>query len=186
MFYTKQKSSINIYYFFLLIKNIVNNNTKDITERQFEILILIELIQHFIVQSNDGDYETVQAVADGMFRGEILYCGKIVSRKAFIEDTCALAKKGYILSDMTEVDEMLMETPFITTITAKGYRLLEKFEKKAVKALKDNKKFVLIDFSGFELNINISLLGGFDVDFGDIKEVGDLFGKLVKRLIQKK
>lgn len=149
-------------------------NTNDITARQFETLVIVKILEDC---STSTDYGTISELAEKILNEDGLKLTDYSpNREQFIEDVCALTKHGYIVSDMVEPDDILDMIPDIDGITPKGQTVLAEFEPQAKEAIKGNKKFVLFD----NLNINISFLGGIDVNTNLFKSAGDFLKQFIK------
>lgn len=154
-------------------------STKDITERQLETLILMRFFEDFAKEN--PDYPTIKAVADGITMGEIQYTGTGYEYERFINDSFVLAKKGYIVSDMDEPDEIFDEIPQITEITQKGLEILAELEGETAEAVKAGNKIVLFE----NLNINLSLLGGIEFDINTPFRSGALIASIGKAILKR-
>lgn len=157
-------------------------DTKDITERQFETLMLLRALKEFIKENNEfGDLDDAVVA---------LMEGQSIDRDDFIKDICVLTENGYVCSDADEDNIAFDLLPEIEDITMKGVEILDNFVKQAVEKQTSDKKettktneFALVK----EVSFNFSLLGGMEFGFSLFKDADSLFkqfgakiGKLFK------
>lgn len=146
-------------------------NTKDITKRQFETLVLLRALKEFIKEDNEFDDLDDAVVA--------LMEGQSIDRDNFIKDICVLTENGYVRSDADEDSITFDELPLIEDITMKGVEILDNFVKQKVeKQTIDTKEFALVK----EISFNFSLLGGIELGVSLIKDADALFKQIGAKL----
>ena len=150
-------------------------NTKDITERQFETLMLLRALKELIKENNKFDDLDDAVVA--------LMEGQSIDRNNFIKDICALTENGYVCSDADEDNITLDQLPLIEDITMEGVRILNDFEKQLIENQTSEKEKTGNDFSLVnEVSFNFSLLGGIEIGVNLFKDADALFKQIGAKL----
>lgn len=157
-------------------------NTKDITDRQFETLLLLRALKEYA--EDDDEFDELDDAVGALVEGES------IDRADFIEDVYVLTEKGYVQSDADEENISFDLLPEIQDITAKGNEVLDNFLRETIKSKKKpqspetaklGNNYSLVN----EVSLNFNLLGGMEFDISLFKDSAKLFKAIAKKVIGK-
>lgn len=157
-------------------------NTKDITERQFETLLLLKALKEYV--EDDDEFDDLDDAVGALVEGES------IDRTDFIEDVCVLTEKGYVQSDADEENISFNLLPEIQDITVKGNEVLNDFLRETIESEKKpqspetaklGNNYSLVN----EVSLNFNLLGGMEFDISLFKDSAKLFKTIAKKVIGK-
>lgn len=109
-------------------------NTNDITEKQFETLVLIRAMEEFVT---DGQEEFSSLNKAVWSLEESL---SVSEHKDYVKEICMLTENGYIHSDATTEHIKQDIVPDIQEITLKGLNALEEYEQRAKEEMQGRDK----------------------------------------------
>lgn len=152
-------------------------NVTDITERQFETLVLIRTLEGFI----NSEYEHLEDLRGVVWNFEESLSEK--EHKQYVEDICKLTEKGYLVSDAAEEHIEEDRVPEVEGITPKGKKALDEWEEGLKQEIDKGdmsvgqiiNNFNHYSIFGGGLNFDINLLKGSNSLF-------DLFGNVIRRI----
>lgn len=147
-------------------------NTKGITEKQFETLVLIHAMEEFLTDEQE-EYSSLNKVAWSL--EESL---SVSEHKDYVREICMLTENGYIRSDATAEHIKQDIVPDIQEITIKGMNTLEEYERKIKEEMQNGDKT--------EINISInSIIGLTGINMNVLNGNGGLF-KLIAQKIKER
>lgn len=97
-------------------------NVTDITQRQFDTLVLVRTMEEFI----DSRHEHLADLRGVVWNFEESLSDK--GHKQYVEDICKLTQHGYLVSDAAEEHIKEDKVPEVEGITPKGKAVLDEWE----------------------------------------------------------
>ena len=147
-------------------------NTKGITEKQFETLVLIHAMEEFLTdeqEENSSLNEVAWSLEESL---------SVSEHKDYVRAICMLTENGYIRSDATAEHIKQDIVPDIQEITIKGMNTLEEYERKIKEEMQNGDKT--------EINISInSIIGLTGINMNVLNGNGGLF-KLIAQKIKER
>ena len=152
-------------------------DTRDITERQLDTLVLVRSLEEFVTDEHDN----LTCLSDVIFTFEESMSDD--EHINFVKDICELTEKGYLVSDAIEEHIINDIIPEVDEITPKGKAVLDELEHETKSKLSSGEKIVLFENCTF-INFNVSLLGGLEINSSFLDTVGSLFKFIGKVIIK--
>lgn len=152
-------------------------DTRDITSRQLDTLILVHSLEEFITD----EHENLMCLSDVIFTFEESMSDD--EHINFVEDIVKLSKTGYLESDAIEEHITNNIIPEVEGITPKGKTLLDEFERETKEKIASGEKVTIFENFTY-VNFNPNLLVNININSSFLDTVGSLFkfiGKVIKK-----